>query len=59
MYVVSKLVVGVWDGLDESEISRLEILSQSAPESNTSFETVKGLILIVYTRNINKALCFC
>ncbi len=29
--VVSKFVVGVWDGLDESEISRPEILSQSVP----------------------------
>ncbi len=29
--VVSKCVVGVWDGLDECEISRPEILSQSAP----------------------------
>ncbi len=28
---VSKFVVGVWDGLDESEISRPEILFQSAP----------------------------
>ncbi len=31
--VVSKLVVGVWDGLDACEISRPEILSQSAPGS--------------------------
>ncbi len=29
--VVSKFVVGVWDGLDACEISRPEILSQSAP----------------------------
>ncbi len=29
--VVSKFVVGVWDGLDACEISRSEILSQSAP----------------------------
>ncbi len=29
--VVSKFVVGVWDGLDECEISRPEIMSQSAP----------------------------
>ncbi len=29
--LVSKCVVGVWDGLDESEISRPEILFQSAP----------------------------
>ncbi len=29
---VSKFVVGVWDGLDESEISRPEILFQSAPD---------------------------
>ncbi len=29
--VFSKFVVGVWDGLDECEISRPEILSQSAP----------------------------
>ncbi len=25
-------VLGLWDGLDECEISRPEILSQSAPE---------------------------
>ncbi len=30
--VVSKFVVGVWDGLDACEISRPEILSQSAPD---------------------------
>ncbi len=30
---VSKFVVGVWDGLDESDISRPEILFQSAPGS--------------------------
>ncbi len=30
--MVSKFVVGVWDGLDEIEISRPEILSQSAPD---------------------------
>ncbi len=29
--LVSKFVVDVWDGLDESEISRPEILFQSAP----------------------------
>ncbi len=29
--VVSKFVVGVWDGLDACEISRPETLSQSAP----------------------------
>ncbi len=29
--VVSNFVVGVWDGLDACEISRPEILSQSAP----------------------------
>ncbi len=29
--MVSKFVVGVWDGLDACEISRPEILSQSAP----------------------------
>ncbi len=29
--VISKFVVGVWDGLDACEISRPEILSQSAP----------------------------
>ncbi len=29
--MVSKCVVGVWDGLDACEISRPEILSQSAP----------------------------
>ncbi len=29
--VISKFVVGVWDGLDVCEISRPEILSQSAP----------------------------
>ncbi len=29
--VVSNLVVGLWDGLDECEISRPGILSQSAP----------------------------
>ncbi len=29
--VVSKFVVGVWEGLDACEISRPEILSQSAP----------------------------
>ncbi len=29
--VVSKFVVGVWDGLDECEISRPKILSQSTP----------------------------
>ncbi len=29
--VVSKFVVGVWDGLDACEISRPEIVSQSAP----------------------------
>ncbi len=32
--MVSKCVVGVWDGLDACEISRPEILSQSAPVSN-------------------------
>ncbi len=32
--VVSKFVVGVWDGLDACEISRPKILSQSAPEAN-------------------------
>ncbi len=32
--LVSKFVVGVWDGLDESEISRPEILFQSAPACN-------------------------
>ncbi len=26
--------MGVWDGLDECEISRPEILSQSAPDKN-------------------------
>ncbi len=30
--VVSNFVVGVWDGLDECEISRPEISSQSAPD---------------------------
>ncbi len=30
--VVSKFVVGVWDGLDACEISRPEILSQFAPD---------------------------
>ncbi len=29
--MVSELVVGVWDGLDECEISLPEILSQSCP----------------------------
>ncbi len=29
--VVSKCVVSVWDGLDACEISRPEVLSQSAP----------------------------
>ncbi len=29
--VVSEFVVGVWDGLDECEISLPEILSQSCP----------------------------
>ncbi len=29
--MVSKFVVGVWDGLDACEISRPEILSQSCP----------------------------
>ncbi len=29
---VSKFVVGVWDGLEESEISRPEILFQSTPD---------------------------
>ncbi len=29
--MVSKFVVGVWDGLDACEISRPEILSQSTP----------------------------
>ncbi len=29
--VISKFVVGVWDGLDACEISQPEILSQSAP----------------------------
>ncbi len=33
---VSECVVGVWDGLDECEISRPEILSQSAPAYNDS-----------------------
>ncbi len=33
--VVSKFVVGVWDGLDACEISRPEILSQSAPGYHT------------------------
>ncbi len=51
MYVVSKFVVGVWDGLDECDISQLEILSQSAPESNTSFETVKGLKHCAFVKN--------
>ncbi len=32
--VVSNFVVGLWDGLDECEISRPEILSQSAPVYN-------------------------
>ncbi len=32
--VVSKFVVGLWDGLDACEISRPEILSQSAPVCN-------------------------
>ncbi len=32
--VVSKFVVGICDGLDESEISRPEILPQSAPASD-------------------------
>ncbi len=34
---VSEFVVGVWDGLDECEISQPEILSQSAPAFH--FET--------------------
>ncbi len=29
--VASELVVGVWDGLDECEISLPEIMSQSCP----------------------------
>ncbi len=33
--VNAALVVGVWDGLDESEISRPEILFQSAPDSKS------------------------
>ncbi len=37
-----KIVVGVWDGLDESEISRPEILFQSAPAFN---------VLIVMSKN--------
>ncbi len=28
-------------------------------KSNTSFESVKGLLLFVYTHNNNKTLCFC
>ncbi len=31
---VSKLFVGVWDGLNECEISRPEILFQSAPDTS-------------------------
>ncbi len=34
--MVSKFVVGVWDGLDACEISRPEILSQSAPGCDNS-----------------------
>ncbi len=37
---VSKFVVGVWDGLDESEISRPEILFQSAPGSTGIFVAI-------------------
>ncbi len=31
VFCISEFVVGVWDGLDESKISRPEILSQSTP----------------------------
>lgn len=37
--MVSELVVSVWDGLDECEISRLEILSQSGPVLHGGYST--------------------
>ncbi len=38
LFVVSKFVVGVWDGLDACEISRPEILSQSTPACGDIFD---------------------
>ncbi len=35
------------------------IISAPKGKSNTSLGTVKGLLLFVCTRNINKTLCFC
>ncbi len=45
---VSKFVVGVWDGLDESEISRPEILFQSAPAKNRYTPTKYTVVIAVY-----------
>ncbi len=41
------LLVGVWDGLDECEISRPEILSQSAP----------GVSISQYVNMFSKSKC--
>ncbi len=35
------------------------IIFDHTDKSNTSLETVKGLLSFVYTHNVNKTLCFC
>ncbi len=64
----SKLFVGVWDGLNECEISRPEILFQSAPANtyNTAAQHVLRKFYICYTSKswafpskfITEHLCF-
>ncbi len=49
---VSKFVVVVWDGLDESEISRPEILFQSAPAHNIYIFKKNMLILNIFIYDI-------
>ncbi len=60
--VVSKFVVGVWDGLDACEISRPEILSQSAPAHTCgTVDSTRGVHLIKYLHIAlaNKPLQIC
>ncbi len=53
--VFSIFVVGLWDGLDECEISRPDILSQSAhgylleirTDRSQNFTAIKGFLYIV------------
>ncbi len=47
-------VLGLWDGLDECEISRPEILSQSAPEhTQASVLTISDMLYVYVHKSLN------